>query len=244
LKSGWLISPIRLGGTFGGKIHIYDGSELEAEGADSITPIDTIDLGGNTAALCLQTTGALPVRPHMIFFNSDHTYAILSFVASGHVVIFDGASRVPILAMRTSVGAGFARQAHAAFPSPDDTYILVANQNGKLLERIDTNYQTRTFTHNRAATLNLATCRTPNGNACEIAGIRPDNAPIVPMVDSSGSLGFITLRGGGLVVVDPRTNPLRFSPNMTGTRSTGTVSVGSRWAGRCISTRAGEPPRI
>ena len=205
----WVVDQSDTAGqTFGGKIHIYDGSELEGAGADSVTPIETIDLGGNTAALCLQTTGALPVRPHMIFFNSDHRFAILSFVASGHVVIFDGASRLPIFAMRTSVGAGFARQAHAAFPSPDDTYILVANQNGKLLERIDTNYQTRTFTHNRAATLSLATCRTPNGNACEIAGIRPDNAPICPMVDSSGSLAFVTLRGGGLVVVDPRTNPI------------------------------------
>ena len=103
------------------------------------------------------------------------------------------------------LGAGGARQAHAAFPAPDDTYILVANQNGKLLERLDVDYTTNTYTLNPAARLNLATCTTPNGVACEMAGVRPDTAPICPIIDASGRLGFITLRDGGLfVVIRPR----------------------------------------
>lgn len=31
-------------------------------------------------------------------------------------------------------------QAHAAVPAPDETYILVANHNGQLLQRINTDY--------------------------------------------------------------------------------------------------------
>jgi hypothetical protein len=134
---------------------------------------------------------------------------VLAFVASGHVVIYDAATRTPLSCLRTSVGAGGARQAHAAFPSDDDTYILVANQNGKLLERIDTDYTTNTFTLNLSATLNLATCTTPNGIACQAAGIRPDNAPICPIIDRSSDYGFVTLRGGGLFVVDPRATPMQ-----------------------------------
>ena len=60
-------------------------------------------------------------------------------------------------------------QAHAAVPSPDDRYLIVANQNGKLLQRIRTDYETNTFTLESAATLNLATCTTPNGFACQDA---------------------------------------------------------------------------
>ena len=67
----------------------------------------------------------------MVFFNATDEYAVLSFVVSGHVVIFHAASREPIECLRMSAGAGGARQAHAAVPSPDDSYIVVANQNGK-----------------------------------------------------------------------------------------------------------------
>ena len=134
---------------------------------------------------------------------------MLAFVTSGHVVIFHAATRAPVACIRTSVGAGGARQAHAAFPAPDDSYILVANQNGKLLERINANFATNTFTLDNAATINLATCITPNGVTCQGAGLRPDNAPIVPIVDSSSTLGFITLRGGGLFVVNPKATPMQ-----------------------------------
>ena len=193
--------------TYGGKVYIYDGAKLAGRGAATAL-LDVIDLAGGTAALCFASTGANPVRPHMLFFNTEHTHAILSFVTSGHVVIFDAAARVPVSCVRTSVGAGGARQAHAASPSPDGTYILVANQNGKLLERIDTNYSTNTFALNAAATLDLATCVTPNAIACQLAGVRPDNAPICPLVDSSSNLGFVTLRGGGLFVVNPKVTPM------------------------------------
>jgi hypothetical protein len=86
--------------------------------------------------------------------------------------------------------------------------VLVANQNGKLFERIETNYAANVFVHDTAATLNLATCTTPNGVRCQAAGIRPDNAPICPFVASDNGPAFVTLRGGGLFVVDHTVSPM------------------------------------
>jgi hypothetical protein len=39
-------------------------------------------------------------------------------------------------------------------------------------------------------------------------GVRPDNAPICPIIDSTGVLNFVTLRGGGLFVIDGKTTPM------------------------------------
>jgi hypothetical protein len=92
---------------------------------------------------------------------------------------------------------------------PDDTYVAVANQNGKLYERINTNYATNTFELDPAAGIDLANCITPNGLPCQDAGTRPDNAPICPIIESSGVLNFVTLRGGGLFVIDAKATPMK-----------------------------------
>jgi hypothetical protein len=160
----WLLDQSNSFSTFGGRIYIYDGQA--AEQTENPAPTSVIDLAGATASLCMTQTGANPVRPHMIFFSPNNGVAIVSFVASGHVVFFDAASRTPLTCIRSTPGAGLARQAHAAIPSPDGTYVLLANQNGKLLERINTDYSTNTFTLDPAATIDLANCITPNGVAC------------------------------------------------------------------------------
>ncbi len=139
----WLVDQSNSNGkTFGGTIHIYDGDDLDGKAASSAVPTDIVDLSGATSTFCLASTGANPVRPHMIQFNSTHSHAVLTFVTSGHVVIFNAATRAPVACIRASASAGGARQAHAASPAPDDSYILVANQNGKLLERINANFAT------------------------------------------------------------------------------------------------------
>jgi len=120
----------------------------------------------------------------------------------------DALTRAPIDCIRTSPGAGGARQVHFAIPAPDESYLAVANQNGKLFERIDTDYATNTFVLNTAAMINLATCITPNGIACQDALVRPDNAPICPIIESTSRYVFVTLRGGGLFVVDAKRTPM------------------------------------
>jgi hypothetical protein len=193
---------------FGGQLLIYDGSDLMVTGAARATPRVRLDLGAETADICRAWTGRNPVRPHMVLFNREHTHAVLSFVASGHVVIMDAAARKPLICFETTVGSTGTRQAHAAFAAPDGSFILVANQNGKRLERIDTNFATNTFVHNPAATLDLMTCTTPSGRPCEHPDLRPINWPICPIVDSSSRYGFVTLRGGGLFVVDAKATPM------------------------------------
>ena len=198
----WLVDQSDTVEESGGTIYIYPGSALGGTDLSGVTP-ERIDLGAATRTLCVDQTRSAPRRPHMILFSPDERYALLSFVATGHVVFYNTATRAPVACIDVGV------QAHAAFPSPDGRHVIVANQNGKLLQRINTNWSTGSFTLDDAATLNLATCTTPRGAACEAMNLRPDNAPICPVVDDDSRLTFVTLRGGGLFVVDHTATPMR-----------------------------------
>ena len=194
---------------FGGQLLIFDGIDVMGRHAANAAPAVRMDLGAETSDLCRAATGRNPVRPHMILFNEEHTHAVLSFVASGHVVVFDAETRTPLSCFETTVSETTGtRQAHAAFPAPDGSYILVANQNGKRLERIDTDFSTNTFVHDTAATLDLATCVTPSGQPCEHPDLRPINWPICPVIAPDSRHSFVTLRGGGLFVVDTKATPM------------------------------------
>lgn len=205
----WIIDQSDSGGQkYGGTLYVFPGAQFTDGRTPSPDAAVKIDLGGAASALCRERTGADPVRPHMLLFNSGGTHAVVAFVASGHVLVLDAASRAPVDCLRTTE-APTGRQAHAAFPAADGSYILVANQNGKRLERIDSDFRTGRFTHNAQATLDLATCTTPSGKPCQAPDLRPDNAPICPVISAGDDLAFVTLRGGGMLVVDPRPTPMR-----------------------------------
>ena len=197
------------GATYGGTVYIWEGRALENRERASRARAETIDLSQAAADLCLATTGAAPVRPHMMAMSPSQTHAVIAFVGTGHVLFMDAARRTPVACFRMSPGVNGLRQAHMATPSPDGTYVTVANQNGKLFERIWTDYATNTFMHETGATLNLATCTTPNGLPCQDPAIRPDNAPICPITESTSRYTYVTLRGGGLFVVDSRATPMQ-----------------------------------
>jgi DNA-binding beta-propeller fold protein YncE len=180
----------------------------------------------------------------MILFNTGHTHAVVSFVASGHVVIFDAESRTPLQCFQTTVGSTGTRQAHAAFPAPDGSYVLVANQNGKRLERIDTDFATNTFAHNPAATLDLAACTTPSGRPCEHPDLRPINWPICPIIDSSSTYGFVTLRGGGLFVVNAKTTPMSIVAEYDKTAVRGNGCGGIELGGHMYINSGGSPVNV
>src|SRR5215207_1012110 len=63
---------------YGGTIHIWDGHGLEQGHTGNTAVSERIDLGGPASALCLQKTGAPPVRPHMLAINRSQTHAIVS----------------------------------------------------------------------------------------------------------------------------------------------------------------------
>jgi hypothetical protein len=206
-------------GTHGGRLVIHDGDDLDVrrrpvDDPEVLELAELFAVGGPHNA-----TGAAVVRPHMLAPSPDHRYMAVSFVASGHVAIVDADRRRPAALFRMSPGAAGARQAHAAFWTHDGRSLIVANQNGKLLERIDRD-PGGGFTHVTGATLDLAGCVTPNGHPCETAtpasdadpgylGLhnRPDNAPICPVI-TSDDRAYVTLRGGGLLVVDVSRTPM------------------------------------
>jgi len=198
----WTVDQSNTTGTAsGGTLYVYDGASLERRGAAAVP--ERIDLGGATTALCLEETGTAPVRPHMLLFDAKRSHAVLSFVASGHVVFFDARTRAPLACIDVGL------QAHAAVPAPDRSYVIVANQNGKLLQRISTDYGTNTFRLEAGAQLDLANGTTPSGALRQDPTLRPDNAPFCPLIDSTSRFAFVTLRGGGLFVVDATATPMR-----------------------------------
>src|ERR671912_553594 len=63
----WLVDQSNSPGkTFGGAIAIFDGDDISGRPAARALPVERIDLGGDTATLCMAETGASPVRPHML----------------------------------------------------------------------------------------------------------------------------------------------------------------------------------
>ena len=190
---------------FGGTLHIFDGAGL-TDGNASDAPREAVDLGAQASNLCLQKTGTAPRRPHMLVFNGAEdlqaTDAVVAWVVTGHVLFMDADTRQPLDCI--DVGT----QAHAAWPTPDQKHLIVADQNGKKLHRIKTDYANNQFALEPGATLDLAVGTTPNGVPKE-GPHRPDNAPICPRTTEDGRVTFVTLRGGGMFVVDHNQSPMR-----------------------------------
>jgi hypothetical protein len=125
----------------------------------------------------------------MLVFNGGddggpggNTHAVLAFVTSGHIAFLDAQTREPVDCI--DVGT----QAHAAWPTPDQRHLIVANQNGKKLQRIRTEYRNETFVLEDAATIDLAACTTPSGAACQDPNLRPDNGSDLPAHDERRAL--------------------------------------------------------
>jgi hypothetical protein len=204
----WLIDQEDKLAMGAGTLYIFDGGEL-ADDARSAVP-EKIDLGSTVGSFCEKRTGTTPLRPHMLVFNggdddrpSGNTHAVIAYVATGHVVFLDAQQRKPLECI--DVGT----QAHAAWPTPDQRHLIVANQNGKKLQRIATDYANESFRLEDGAEIDLANCKTPSGAACQDPKLRPDNAPICPRTTSDGAFTFVTLRGGGMFVVDHNRTPMR-----------------------------------
>jgi DNA-binding beta-propeller fold protein YncE len=173
----------------GARLHVFSGSAISPSGYAGQPQVVDLDAAA-------QGVGAGPgVRPHLLLFNRDHTHGVLAYVASGHVQVIRAADRAVV----ASIDVG--EQAHGALPSPDDSFILVANQNGKKLAKIAADYQQEQFSHNPAEDFDLKALEDEQ---------HPDNAPICPVMFAGQSKkAYVTLRGGGLFVVDTSTTPMQ-----------------------------------
>ncbi|MCF4965852.1 hypothetical protein [Nostoc sp. CMAA1605] len=121
-------------GVYGGKVRIYDSADLEKK-----PPVNNplvLDIATDLFPNALSTTGSDVNRIHGIIPTPDDKYMTLNFVASGHLGIVDGETKQPVCLFR-STGTSTGRQNHMSTVSPDGTKILIANQNGRMLERVD-----------------------------------------------------------------------------------------------------------
>jgi hypothetical protein len=254
----WLVDQEDKFNAGAGTLYVFDGRELARDAARAIP--ESIDLSGAVRTMCEQKTGSMPGRPHMIVFNGGdedgpggNAYAALTFVGTGHVAILDAQTREPVDCI--DIGT----QAHAAWPTPDQRYLIVANQSGKKLQRIRTDYRTETFALEDSATIDLKTCITPSGKWCEDPSprvknapiLRPDNAPICPRTTSDGRFTFVTLRGGGMFVVDHNTTPMRivaeYDRDNVADNGCGEMEVRDKMyvnsgAGLAVPPNPGDPP--
>ncbi|MEO6308884.1 MAG: hypothetical protein ABIO96_09375 [Nitrospiraceae bacterium] len=188
----WLTDQSDTAKESGGFLYIYDGAALAANPA-AAKPAVTIDLSGEINTFCEAATKKPVRRPHMLFFNKDQSHAILSFL-SGHVLFMDAKTRKPEACL--SMG----KNAHAAWPTPNQKMAIAANIIDKKFVRIWTDYAAHTFSFDpEKDVVNLALLE---------GGEHPDTSPICPITESSSHYAFVTLRGGGLFVFDVTTTPM------------------------------------
>ena len=189
----WVADQSDTGKESGGYLHIFDGAKLAADPA-AAKPTQTIDLAGEIGKFCEDATKKAVRRPHMVFFNAAQDHVIISFL-SGHVLFMDAATKKPDACL--SMG----KNAHAAWPTPNQKMAITANIADKKFIRIWTDYAAHKFSFDpEKDVLNLASFE---------GGERPDAAPICPITESTSKYAFITLRGGGLLVVDVTVTPMK-----------------------------------
>jgi hypothetical protein len=198
-------------GTHGGHVLIYDGADLA-----QTPPVDNplvLDVTTDLFPTADVTTGAHVARIHGILPSPDHRYMALNFVASGHLGIVDGETKLPVCLFRTT-GTTTGRQNHMSFWAPDGSSVIVANQNGRLLERVDITRDASGvvtgFEFNAAASLDLV------GGAGRIL-VQP------VAVDTDPGDGISCTVSGTAADGQPTTTPTGAPKQAAGLRPTNTV---------------------
>ena len=250
------ISAENPAGTYGSRILIYEGTDIEAAPPGAYheddpqfapTVIEAAELFPNAK----EELGLNVERLHGMIPHPSHKYMNANFFGpgAGMVGIIDGqpdcddegmkqCKRIQATALfRTTGPEGSLPSNHMSFWTPDGKHLLIANLGAKLLERIDYDSSTDTFTFNKAATLDLIGGRnltaieamadstlpagqvsgsytnmqpttTPSGALKEEAGVRPNNVVVCPTPSSNNQHVYVSFGGGGLFVVDLTTEPM------------------------------------
>lgn len=195
----WITDQSDTGKESGGFLYIYDGAQLTANPAGA-KPTVTIDLAGEVNTFCQEATKKAVRRPHMLFFTKDQSHVVISFL-SGQALIMDAATRKPEACLNMG------KNLHAAWPTQDQKMVLAANMAEKKLIRVWTDYKAHQFSFD------------PEKDVMSLgaldSGERPDNAPVCPITVASSQYGFVTLRGGGLFVVDVTETPMKAVATLT-----------------------------
>ncbi|MCH2656982.1 MAG: hypothetical protein MKZ84_05440 [Dehalococcoidia bacterium] len=181
----------------GGRLYIWDGEDIFIDDAKDAKP-EIIDL----AKAAKDANCDAPIKPHMIL--SNHTtpkasHVILANVGSGNTFFIDIASRDIVGCVNTIGGfngAGGTTNSHASVASPDNSIVIVANIGAKdesgFLHKIQTNYTSNDY--KLVETLALDQFTNELGTAVA--------RPICHEFTSDSKFAYITLAGGGVLVVD------------------------------------------
>ena len=253
-------------GTYGSRILIFDGRDItvaqpgtyaEDHPLFGATVIEATDVFPNA----LGELGVNLQRLHGMLAHPSHRFMNANFFGPGVGLVgiidaegqcsesFDGrrhcydirgephmAAKLAKALFRTTGPEGSDPSNHMSFWTPDGTKLIVGNLGAKLLERIDYDRATDTFTFNKAATLDLVGGRdltnfpamsdstlpagrvsgeysnyqpttTPSGALKQGPG-RPNNVVVCPVPSSTSQHAYVTFGGGGLFVVDVTTEPM------------------------------------
>lgn len=173
------------GGAVGTTLRIYGETSLRKLVNDPIV-LNTSDLFPLASSL----TGA-PLRLlHGLVQSPDRAMVTLNYVGSGHLVIMHARTRAPMCLFRTT-GSTTGRQNHMTVWTTDGHYLLVSNQNGRLMERVRVDYHAdgsaANFTFEAPATLDLVggdriraqpvAVPQMDGVGCRVEGVVPNNQP-------------------------------------------------------------------
>ena len=189
-------SPTVSDGT-GGLLYIWDGKDIFLKGAKNATP-EIIDL----AKAAKDANCDAAKKPHMILSNyttPKASHVLLANVGSGDTFFINIESRTIVGCVNTIGGfngAGGTANAHATVASPDNSIAIVANIGAKgesgFLHKIQTDYTNDNY--KLVETLSLDQFSSDLGTAVA--------RPICHEFTSDSKFAYITLAGGGLVVVD------------------------------------------
>ena len=181
----------------GGLLYIWDGQDIFVKGANKADP-EIIDL----AKAAKDANCDAPKKPHMILSNyttPKASHVLLANVGSGSTFFINIDSRAIVGCVNTVGGfngAGGTTNAHASVASPDNSMAIVANIGAKdesgFLHKIQTNYTSDDY--KLVGTLALDQFTNELGTAVA--------RPICHEFTSDSKFAYITLAGGGLLVVD------------------------------------------
>jgi hypothetical protein len=181
----------------GGRLYIWDGEDIFIDGAKKASP-EIIDL----AKAAKDANCDAPKKPHMILSNyttPKASHVLLANVGSGSTFFINIDSRAIVGCVNTVGGfngVGGTTNAHASVASPDNSMAIVANIGAKdesgFLHKIQTNYTSDDY----KLVETLALDQFSNELGTEVA------RPICHEFTSDSKFAYITLAGGGLLVVD------------------------------------------
>ena len=181
----------------GGLLYIWDGEDIFIDGAKKASP-EIIDL----AKAAKDANCDAPKKPHMILSNyttPKASHVLLANVGSGNTFFINIDSREIVGCVNTVGGfngAGGTTNAHASIASPDNNMAIVANIGAKdesgFLHKIQTNYTSDDY--ELVGTSALDQFASELGTAVA--------RPICHEFTSDSKFAYITLAGGGLLVVD------------------------------------------